>query len=177
MVGRERGVPESAAQVIRDGLLDPRVVQRYRAKVHVASGDSSCWFWTGALHATKGHARYWVGSYLDAHSQRRDVGVIGHRFGWALVHGWAALLDTPVLAHECDEASCQNPDHLAPATMDSNREDFLHRRWLPGSPLRDVRGPGGRARAVRAAIRAGRDVAAAQADGLREIDDAQLLLW
>ena len=170
-------MPESAAQVIRDGLLDPRVVQRYRAKVHVASGDSSCWFWTGALHATKGHARYWVGSYLDAHSQRRDVGVIGHRFGWALVHGWAALLDTPVLAHECDEASCQNPDHLAPATMDSNREDFLHRRWLPGSPLRDVRGPGGRARAVRAAIRAGRDVAAAQADGLREIDDAQLLLW
>lgn len=168
--------PESAGQVIREALRDKRVRDRYAAKVATA-GDHECWFWTGALHSVKGHARFWAGAYLDAQGQRRDVGIIGHRFGWAMVHGWDALLDTPVLAHECDEASCANPSHLAAATQESNRADFNHRRWLPGSPLRDTRGPGGRARAIRHALLTGCDVAEAQAAGLRSVDEDQLLLF
>lgn len=161
--------------LIRAKLDDPRARERFEAKVGRRS-RSRCWHWLGAIHP-HGHGRFWVGSLPAAGGGQRDVVVIAHRFAWALEHGLGALLEVPVLAHECDEAGCQNPAHLAPATMESNRDDWLRRRWHPRSPLRDVRGAAGRARAIRHAILNGEDLDAVLALGVSPLDEQQLLLW
>lgn len=156
-------------------LRDQSVRDRYDAKV-ARAGRDDCWFWTGAIHP-KGHGRFWVATFTDARSREHDLVVIAHRFGWALAHGLDAMLAAPVLAHECDEASCQNPRHVVPSTVAANREDWLRRRWLPGSPLRDVRGPADRARAIRDALLTGEDPHVAMALGRPEVDNLQLPLW
>lgn len=178
-------VPESApvpgrscaarVDLIRAKLADPRARGRFEAKV-ARRARSQCWHWLGALHP-HGHGRFWVGSLPDVEGGQRDVVMIAHRFAWALEYGLGALLEVPVLAHECDEAGCQNPGHLAPATMESNREDWLRRRWHPRSPLRDTRGAAGRARAIRHAILNGEDLDAVLALGVSPLDEQQLLLW
>lgn len=152
-------------------LADPAVVARYRAKV---VRTESCWWWSGALMRS-GHGRFWIGTSDTG----RDLVVIAHRFGWALEYGLSALLDdAPVLAHGCDEALCQRPvaEHVRPSTSRDNREEWLARRWRFGSPLRDIRGRAGRARAIRDAVRRGSDPASAQAAGLSALDRDQLTL-
>lgn len=167
--------PASTRAVLVAALGAPRARERYAAKVHQQHPDA-CWFWIGALHSRRGHGRFWLGSYTDAHGRQRDCCVIAHRFGWGLVHGTDALLDTPVLAHTCDEPSCQNPEHLQASTITANRDEWLRRRWQPRSPLRDTRGPAGRAHAIRHAILNGHNLSDAMALGLREVDRAQLEL-
>ncbi len=169
------GLSPAGWAVMRAGLADPRVVARYRAKVAYGARDQ-CWHFTGAIHP-HGHGRFFVGQYTDTGGVRRDVVVIAHRFGWALAYGAGWLEQVPVLAHDCDEAGCQNPAHLSPATMASNHHDWDTRRWQLGSPLRDVRGAAGRARAIRAAILGGHDVAAARSAGISPLDRDQLPLW
>lgn len=164
-----------ARDVVRAGLSDPQVLARYRAKVATA-GPGECWPFTGAIHP-HGHGRFFVGQYTDTRGARHDVVVIAHRFGWAITHGADALDQVPVLAHDCDEAACQNPAHLTPATMASNHHDWDTRRWHLGSPLRDTRGAAGRARAIRAAILTGHDVTSARAAGISPLDRDQLPLW
>lgn len=150
-------------------LTDPGVVTRYRAKVVTTPG--CCW-WTGALMRS-GHARFWVGA-----EDGRDLVVIGHRYGWGLTYGVEALLQTPVIAHACDEALCQRPDaeHAGPSTQQENREEWLRRRWRFGSPHRDTRGRAGRARAIRDVVRVGGSAPEAQAVGVRDLDRDQLAL-
>ncbi len=169
------GLSLPARDVVRAAVGDPQVVARYRAKIAYAS-PGECWPFTGAIHP-HGHGRFFVGQYTDTHGTRRDVVVIAHRFGWAITHGADSLDQVAALAHDCDEAGCQNPAHLAPATMASNHHDWDTRRWQLGSPLRDVRGAAGRARAIRAAILTGQDVAAARAAGISSLDRDQLPLW
>ncbi len=165
---------DARQQVLALALGDPAVRARYEAKVHRTPG---CWFWAGALHARGGHGRFWVTATTGSDGTRRDVVVIAHRFGWAMTYGLDALTRIEVLAHTCDEPSCQRPDHLRSATPGTNQDEWLIRRWHPRSPLRDVRGPGGRSRAIRAAILAGGDVNAARAAGISGLDADQLCLW
>ena len=170
----------NAWRIVRDGIIDPGVVDRYRAKVHITSG---CWWWTGALHSRSGHGRFWIGTYTPTIRdgaggvRRRNVCVIASRFGWALHHGAGALDVAPVLAHTCDEPSCQNPDHLVLSSNALNHDDWMRRRWQHGSPLRDTRGPAGRAQAIRAAILTGTPVQEAIDAGLGDLDRAQLTLF
>jgi len=165
-------------RVLQDAIGDPAVRERYEAKIW-HGGPHECWYWLGAIHP-HGHGRFWVGSVRLSPGRRRDVVVIAHRFGWALAHGLDALRDVPVLAHDCDEPSCQNPEHGVPGTTASNYEDWLYRRWMPRSPLRDRRGPAGRARAIRDVLLAGGDTAALAAvkeAGVTGLDQDQMTLW
>lgn len=172
------GLSGRALQVVRDAVTDPGVRARYEAKVS-RGGRHDCWPFLGAIHP-HGHGRFWVGTISLSPGRRRDVVVIAHRFGWALDHGSEALAAAPVLAHTCDEPSCQNPTHLVVGTTASNYGDWLWRRGAPGSPLRDRRGPAGRARAIRDAILAGAgpdEVARVKQAGVTGVDRDQLTLW
>ena len=96
--------------------------------------------------------------------------VIAHRFAYGLAHGVQALANAPQVRHSCDEPLCQQMKHLVVGTQLDNSRDYLIRRDIPGSPLRDVRGSLDRARSLRAAARARADVADAQALGSPELD-------
>lgn len=114
------GPPAGVRGVLEHAVRDQDVIDRYDSKVARLPGVG-CWFFTGAIHP-HGHGRFWVGTYRDAHGASRDAVVIAHRFAWALRHGIDALTAAPVLAHTCDEASCQNPDH---PTVSSNAATWL----------------------------------------------------
>lgn len=141
-------------------MADASVAARYRALVSTAPMEAGCWIWLGALSG-QGTGRFWIG----AHSV-----VVAHRFGYALAFGVQALDVDAQLAHRCDEASCQNPAHLRPVSAAENTQEWINRRQTPGSPLRDVRGALGRARALRTAARAGLDLDAAAHEGRGEVD-------
>ena len=86
-----------------------------------------------------------------------------------------------MIAHRCDEASCQNPACWRLDDASGNLADYLARRDRPG-PLTDTRGPAGRARAIAAAIKAARasgaDVEAAiRAASAAGIPGTQDTLW
>lgn len=184
-----------AWQLVRAAVTDQDVIDRYTAKVHTDPAQP-CWYWTGALHSRTGHGRFWVGTHpLDGRSgggglvidggsaagssgvRSREVGIIASRFAWALHHGPDALDQAPVLAHTCDEASCQNPAHLVLSSNAENNDDWQRRRWSIGSPLRDTRGPAGRAQAIREAIIMGSSVQHAKQAGASALDRDQLPLW
>ncbi|MBW0256335.1 MULTISPECIES: hypothetical protein [unclassified Cellulomonas] len=164
---RTRGAGNSGgerARDVRDAAQDPRVVDRFQRYVR-SGGPSDCWWWCGAV-ASAGHGRFWI---------RSGLVVIAHRFAWALDHPGDVL--PRLLAHECDNSLCQNPEHLHATDQTGNRREWAARRHQLGSPLRDVRGSRGRAVAVRDAVRAGDNVAAAIAAGVRPIDAGQGVLW
>ncbi|WP_147794738.1 hypothetical protein [Cellulomonas sp. Y8] len=140
------------------------MLDRFRRYVR-AGGPSDCWLWCGAV-ASAGHGRFWI---------RNGLVVIAHRFAWAIAHPGDPL--PRLLAHQCDNPLCQNPSHLHPSDQTGNRREWAARRQQIGSPLRDVRGSRGRAVAVRDAVRAGDDPAAAIAAGLRPVDAGQGVLW
>jgi hypothetical protein len=58
----------------------------------------------------------------------------------------------PVIRHTCDESACTNPSHWVLGTKADNSADYEARRHDPLSPLADLRGPAGRARAIRDAV-------------------------
>ncbi len=72
----------------------------------------------------------------------RDLCVIAHRFGYALVFGAAALNEVPVLGHRCENALCQRigPGHMQASSHALNRCAYRARRFVAGSPLGDARG-------------------------------------
>lgn len=160
---------ERRARILDDAVGDATVRERYLSKVHHAAGHA---WWTGALMRS-GHGRFWL-----ARDGGRDVVVLAHRFGYALIHGVDALTAARVLRHTCDEPLCQDPEHLAASADDyDNRVEWALRRHRIGSPLRDVRGRAGRARAIRAAVLDGRDVAATMRDGMPPVDRHQPTLF
>lgn len=161
---------EHRLELLDAATRDEHVRARYWAKVWSGAGEN--WWWTGAIMRS-GHGRFWIG--LD---RGQDVVVLAHRFGYALEHGVEALASARVLRHECDEALCQRPDHLTGAVDDhANRLDWVLRRHRIGSPLRDARGPAGRARAIRHAVLTGQDVAQAIRDGVPDLDRHQPTLF
>ena len=86
----------------------------------------------------------------------RDLCVIAHRFGYALIYGVAALNVVPVLGHGCDNPLCQRigAGHVKPSSHAENRHTYLARRSLAGNPLGDARGARGRSRELRDLTRA-----------------------
>jgi hypothetical protein len=162
----------SAANTIRlkTALHDPAVVDRYQQKI-TAVDSYSCLFWTGAISA-RGHGRFWISA-----DDGRDFVVIAHRFGYALAHGFDALIGVEVVAHRCDNTLCQLPAHWRESTHAQNKQEWASRRHQLSGPLRDLRGARGRAMALRDAVRDGRPLAGILADGVRSCDRDQLALW
>lgn len=147
-----------------DAVEDDAVVARYRALVSLVATSRGCRLWIGAV-ASKGHGRFWIGSYrdvaADGSASDHDITVISHRFGYALEFGVGALLKAEQVTHLCDETLCQEPTHWRAGNNSMNLTDFHARRATPGSPLRDVRGARGRAVALRDAARVGENVTTA----------------
>ncbi len=115
-----------------------------RWAANVVEVPGGCAFWVGAL-TTTGYGRFW----------RDGRAVATHREAWRRAHGE----DPPpgaVVRHTCDETSCVRRDHLVLGTSADNTADLMRRgRWAgPGGRGAggDVRGPAGRARAIRAAL-------------------------
>ena len=82
--------------------------------------------------------------------------VIAHRFGYAALNGVDALLQVPVLAHQCDNPICQNPRCWRESNHRANGRDYAYRRDLVRGALTYTRGaPAAGPRAVRDAARNG----------------------
>ena len=109
-------------------------------------GKRQHWFWLGPI-SDSGAAKLRIRAAMGG-------GVIAAPvLGWQLSRG---LLRPgrdgrrPVIRHTCDESACCNPSHWVLGTKNDNaaaRKNDLF------SPLADRRGPAGRARAIRDAIR------------------------
>ena len=127
-------------------VADSATVQRYREKVYRRGADQ-CWYWLAAISDT-GHGKMRLGSRKDG--SRRVV--TAHVLGWAVEFGPDSLGDQWVVRHSCDEGACQNPRHWTLGERLENVADFLARRGRAGHALGDVRGPHGRAVAIRTAI-------------------------
>jgi len=113
----------------------------------------------------QGHGRFWL---ADHGTERRDIAVIAHRFGYALTFGIEALQSAELLGHRCDNPLCQRADagHVQESTAQLNRVEYERRRHTIGGPLRDRRGARQRALEIRDALRAGRSVEAARLAGI-----------
>lgn len=166
---------ESTVQALHSAVSDPTVVARYRS--HILTGtDDECHLWTGAISG-RGHGRFYVASRQADTGRRRTVVVIAHRFGYAAAHGVDALLDVPVVGHRCDNPVCQNPRHWRDSNTRYNALEYARRRAVILSPLADLRGARGRAKAVRDAARDGADISAAMLAGVRPVHRDQAALF
>jgi hypothetical protein len=129
-------------------LSDTQTVAGYHARVY-RRGPGKHWFWLGPI-SDSGGAKLRVRAALGG-------GVIAAPvLGWQLSRG---LLRPgrdgrlPVIRHTCDESACCNPSHWVLGTKRDNAADYTARKDDPFGPLADRRGPAGRARAIRDAIR------------------------
>lgn len=164
---------------LRAAVDDPAVVARYWS--HVLRGaDRQCWLWTGAISG-KGHGRFQLSDRRAVTPAgvltRQTFVVIAHRFGYAVKYGVDALLQVPIVAHNCDNPLCQNPACWRESNHRANASDLYRRRDIVRGPLADVRGARGRARAVRDAARSGQSVEEAVLAGLRPVHRAQAALF
>jgi hypothetical protein len=144
------------AELWRTWLDDPVIVSRFEVKRYLLRSAHACWIWTAGISST-GHGSFRAAS-LPGRSRRGTVPA--HLFAYQLQHGVIPRLgwpgtDDPCLCHRCDEAGCVNPAHLRLGTTSQNRAEWAQRRRLPHSPLGDLRGAAGRARAVAATVREG----------------------
>lgn len=131
-----------------------------------------CWFWIGSL-SDDGYPTMQLGSSGEA----RTVRV--HR--WICELRWGPLEAGTKTLHSCDETSCVLPEHLRPGTHQQNMAQMVDRgrsagphHW-PRAEV-DVRGPAGRARAIRDALQDGYDAARLRA-ALAAGRGPQLYLW
>jgi hypothetical protein len=136
-------------------LEDEQTRERYEAKVY-RRGPGQCAYWLGSL-SSSGHGRLRVGTRRLDGMRPDSLVVVAHVYGHLLSRGLARADPVtgrlPIVRHRCDEASCQAVMHLAAGSPGENVRDYLARRVDPLSPLRDSRGPRGRAVAIRDAIR------------------------
>ncbi len=117
----------------------------------------TCWFLVGSL-SDDGYPTMQLGSG----STPRTVRV--HRHVCELQ--WGRLGDTEKALHTCDETSCVRPLHLHPGSQAANLAQMARRGRSAGRyhrGLADLRGAGGRARAIRAALSDGYNPGALQA--------------
>jgi hypothetical protein len=164
---------------LRAAVDDPAAVARYWS--HIVRGtERQCWLWTGAISG-KGHGRFQLADRrwhtLAGLPVRQTFVVIAHRFGYALHYGVDALLDVPIVAHNCDNPLCQNPQCWRASNHRANASDLYRRRDIVRGPLADVRGARGRAHAVRQAARSGQPVEEAVLAGLRPVHRQQVALF
>jgi hypothetical protein len=170
---------EGTVTQLRRAATDPEVVNRYWTHIRTGRPDE-CWLWTGAISG-KGHGRFQIADAritgTDGTTKRRTYVVIAHRFGYAALHGVDALLQLPLLAHQCDNPLCQNPSCWRESNHRANGRDYAYRRDVVRSPLTDTRGARGRARAVRDAARDGAEISDAVLAGLRPVHLEQIELF
>ena len=98
-------------------------------------------------------------------------------FGYAALKGVDALLQVPVLAHQCDNPLCQNPRCWRESNHRANSREYAYRRDVVRGALTDTRGARGRARAVRDAARAGVEISQAVLAGIRPVHLDQIALF
>jgi len=129
-------------------LADAPTVAAYHARVH-RRGPGEHWFWLGPISGTGG-AKLRIRAAIGG-------GVIAAPvLGWQLSRGPLQRGKDgrlPVIRHTCDESACCNPSHWVLGTRKDNAADYAARKGDPLGPLADRRGPAGRARAIRDAIR------------------------
>ena len=164
---------------LRFAVADPLVVARYWS--HIKTGQpEQCWLWTGAISG-KGHGRFQIAyervNRTDGATVRRTYVVIAHRFGYAAFHGVDALLEVPLLAHQCDNPLCQNPRCWRESTHRANGQEYARRRDQVRGALADTRGARGRARAVRDAARDGAPISEAVLAGHQPVHRNQLAMF
>jgi hypothetical protein len=149
-------VPADPEQLTVDGA--PAVVPhhaavetaRFSAKVVVDPRPGGCHYWIGAI-GSDGYGRFQAGTGRTART------VHAHRWAYEQATGLRPVLLT--LLHSCDEPSCVNPTHLTPGTQADNVAQ-MHARGRGRrrhTATTDLRGPAGRARALRAALARGWD--------------------
>jgi hypothetical protein len=129
---------------------------RFVAKVVIDPRPGGCHHWVGAI-GDDGYGRFQAGSGPTARTVRPHVRV------FELTHGLRPVR-VPLL-HSCDETGCVAVDHLTVGTQALNVAQ-MHRRgrgYRRHTSVVDVRGPAGRARAIRAALADGWDQAAFRA--------------
>ena len=119
---------DEALAVHGSALRDPNLVPRYQVKID-AVPRSECLWWSWAISG-RGYGRFHVGTVADTDASadgagqgERELCVIAHRFGYALVHGAPALNAVPVLGHGCD-----NPLVRREALVDRMEVRDLRRR-------------------------------------------------
>lgn len=135
-------------------------------------GETECWYWVGAL-SDSGHGKLKAGRAAGGAAAGRTVTahVYGYKRAYGLITPTEAVPD-PVVAHRCDEPSCQQPHHMEVIDRAENIRDYHRRRhtW----PLNDTRTTAGRksarAEALREAIRQ-TQAAHEHAEALRERGD------
>ncbi|MFF3460460.1 hypothetical protein ACFYXH_40520 [Streptomyces sp. NPDC002730] len=125
---------------------DTATVERYRAKVY-DRGPDQCAYFLGAI-SSSGHGKLRAGSRKTGTSRV----VTAHVLGFVIANGAQALAAGDVVRHACDESSCQLPAHWASGARLDNIRDYYARSHRAGHALGDVRGPDGRAVAIRDAI-------------------------
>ncbi|MFL0028509.1 hypothetical protein ACJBCE_36915 [Streptomyces sp. NBUL23] len=123
---------------------DAATVERYRAKVY-DRGPDQCAYWLGAI-SSSGHGKLRAGS----RSTKTSRVVTVHVLGFVIANG--PLAPGAVVRHRCDESSCQQPTHWMSGERLDNIRDYYARSHRAGHALGDVRGPDGRAVAIRDAI-------------------------
>ncbi|MFJ2110774.1 hypothetical protein ACIOEX_02405 [Streptomyces sp. NPDC087850] len=125
---------------------DAATVERYRAKVY-NRGPGQCAYFLGAI-SSSGHGKLRAGS----RSTNTSRVVTAHVLGFVIANGAQALAPGALVRHQCDESSCQQPAHWMTGQRLDNIRDYYARNHRAGHALGDVRGPDGRAVAIRNAI-------------------------
>jgi hypothetical protein len=126
---------------------------RFLAKVVVDPRPGGCAHWVGAI-GDDGYGRFQAGTRPAARTVRPHAWVFERATGMRPVR--------LRLLHSCDETGCVALEHLTVGTQAENVAQ-MHRRgrgWRRHTGTADLRGPAGRARAIRAALAAGWDEAA-----------------
>jgi hypothetical protein len=143
---------------------------RYYGKVYWR-GPGRCAYFLGAL-SSGGYGRFRAGTRRAVADRPGSLVVPAHIYGYVLSRGVPrpdlVTGRLPVVRHRCDEPGCQAAGHLAAGSAAENSRDYAARHRDPYSPLADLRGPRGRAVAIRDAILA----ALADGAGLGEIEAA-----
>jgi hypothetical protein len=125
---------------------DAATVESYRAKVY-DRGPDRCAFFLGAI-SSSGHGKLRAGSRKNGTSRV----VTAHVLGYVIANGADVLPEGHVVRHTCDESSCQLSSHWVAGERLDNIRDYYARSHRAGHALNDVRGPDGRATAIRDAI-------------------------
>jgi hypothetical protein len=127
-----------------------------RARVHekvYRRGPGQCHYWLGAL-TSSGHGR--VRLRVKAASALRPASVVVAADVYLYQESRGLLRPLPdgaypLVRHRCGEPSCLNPIHLAAGTAAGNPVGAVVARGTTGQAA-DIRGPQGRAMAIRDAI-------------------------
>ena len=130
-------------------LGDPETVASYYRNVF-RRGPGEDWPWLGPISGS-GSAKLRAPRHMGQGSRVIAAPVLGYQLSRGLLRpGPDGRL--PVIRHTCDESACTNPSHWVLGAKADNSADYEARRHDPFSPLADLRGPAGRARAIRDAI-------------------------